>query len=109
MRFNSPALAPPQPLRPEAKAPLDTLAKVLAQHPAWQMEIEGHTDHTGDSLYNLRLSAKRAAAVADYLASLGVARPRLHPRGLGASVPLVPNPTPAQRYRNRRVRIRRRR
>jgi outer membrane protein OmpA-like peptidoglycan-associated protein len=96
-------------LRPEAKAPLDTLAKVLAQHPTWQVEIEGHTDHTGDSLYNLRLSAKRAAAVADYLASLGVARPRLHPRGLGASVPLVPNPTPAQRYRNRRVRIRRRR
>jgi outer membrane protein OmpA-like peptidoglycan-associated protein len=96
-------------LRPEAKAPLDTLAKVLAQNPAWQMEIEGHTDHTGDSLYNLRLSAKRAAAVADYLVSLGMARACLHPRGLGESVPLVPNPTPAQRYRNRRVRIRRRR
>jgi OmpA-OmpF porin, OOP family len=96
-------------LRTEAKAPLDTLAKVLAQYPTWQLDIEGHTDQTGDSLYNLRLSAKRAQAVADYLASLGVPPARLHTRGLGASAPLMPNPTPQQRHRNRRVRIRRRR
>ncbi len=63
--------------------------------------IEGHTDSSGGRAYNLDLSQRRAAAVADYLASLGVDRSRLMPRGFGFDRPL--HGRPAQSAENRRV------
>lgn len=50
--------------------------------------IEGHTDMRGGKALNQSLSARRAQAVADFLASQGVDRSRLTPRGLGYSTPL---------------------
>jgi len=50
--------------------------------------IEGHTDSSGSRLRNLDLSRRRAAAVVDYLASLGVERDRLDARGYGPDRPL---------------------
>lgn len=50
--------------------------------------IEGHTDLRGGRALNQSLSSRRAQAVADYLASLGVDRSRLQARGLGYSAPL---------------------
>ena len=50
--------------------------------------IEGHTDSRGSRALNTTLSARRAQAVADFLASQGVDRSRLVTRGFGASVPL---------------------
>ena len=50
--------------------------------------IEGHTDSIGGRAYNLDLSNRRAAAVAQYLASLGVDTNRIETRGLGYDRPL---------------------
>ena len=50
--------------------------------------IEGHTDLRGGRALNVPLSERRAQAVADFLASQGVDRSRLVPRGLGSDVPL---------------------
>lgn len=50
--------------------------------------IEGHTDAQGGRDYNLDLSQRRARAVADYLASLGVPRGRFDVRGYGFDRPL---------------------
>jgi outer membrane protein OmpA-like peptidoglycan-associated protein len=50
--------------------------------------IEGHTDLRGGRALNMALSARRAQAVADYLASRGVDRSRLVARGVGPDVPL---------------------
>jgi OmpA-OmpF porin, OOP family len=50
--------------------------------------IEGHTDAQGSREYNLDLSQRRARAVADYLASLGVSRDRFEVRGYGFDRPL---------------------
>jgi|GEM_PF-2787917 len=96
-------------LKPGAKTALNTLAKVLAPHPDWELTIEGHTDSSGGSSHNHQLSRRGVEAVADYLAIVGIPRARTHPRGWGAAQPLVPNTTPAQRRRNRRVQIKRRR
>jgi outer membrane protein OmpA-like peptidoglycan-associated protein len=63
--------------------------------------IEGHTDSIGGRAYTLELSQRRAAAVADYLASLGVDRSRLTPRGFGFDRPLPGRS--AQSAENRRV------
>lgn len=45
--------------------------------------IEGHTDSSGSRALNLDLSRRRAAAVADYLSTLGVKGDRLDIRGYG--------------------------
>lgn len=66
-----------------------------------RFRIEGHTDSRGSQALNTSLSAQRAQAVADFLASQGVDRSRLVTRGFGASVPL-PGHAPADPA-NRRV------
>lgn len=50
--------------------------------------IEGHTDLRGGRALNMDLSARRAQAVADFLASQGVDRARLTVRGFGPDRPL---------------------
>jgi outer membrane protein OmpA-like peptidoglycan-associated protein len=63
--------------------------------------IEGHTDSQGSRAYNLDLSQRRAQAVAEYLASLGVSSDRLEVRGYGFDRPL--NGRSAAAEENRRV------
>ncbi len=46
-----------------------------------RFEIEGHTDMSGGYLVNQRLSEERAKSVANYLASVGVEKNRLLPKG----------------------------
>lgn len=50
--------------------------------------IEGHTDAQGSRELNLELSKRRAQAVADYLAELGVSADRLEVKGFGFDRPL---------------------
>ncbi len=65
--------------------------------------IEGHTDATGRSDYNLKLSQDRAEAVRSLLVGQGVARGRLQSVGKGSSEPSnARDPFAAE---NRRVRI----
>jgi outer membrane protein OmpA-like peptidoglycan-associated protein len=52
-----------------------------------RFRIEGHTDSSGARATNLSLSQRRAQAVADYLASQGVAPTRLEVRGYGPDRP----------------------
>ena len=83
---------------------LDQVAAVIRSHPHLLLiEVEGHTDDRGGSAYNILLSLARAAAVADYLVSKGVARSRLVPRGFGPTRPVGSNGTPTGRAENRRV------
>jgi outer membrane protein OmpA-like peptidoglycan-associated protein len=63
--------------------------------------IEGHTDSQGSRAYNIDLSQRRAQAVAEYLASLGVSSDRLEVRGYGFDRPL--NGRSAAAEENRRV------
>lgn len=80
------------------------VADTLARHPEIaSVEIEGHTDDRGGAEHNLTLSQRRAEAVRTWLIAHGVAAIRLTARGYGLTRPLVPNITPANRARNRRV------
>ena len=60
-----------------AKATLERQAQWLQQHPAVVILIEGHTDERGTREYNLALGQERAAAMRDYLISLGVVPGRI--------------------------------
>lgn len=62
---------------------LDSIAASLIKYPNSLIDIYGFTDTTGSNTFNQGLSERRARAVADYLASKGVARSRMDTRGYG--------------------------
>lgn len=92
-------------LPPGANEFLDDLAALLRQNPDYRLELTGHTDDTGDPLANVALSLARAKAVADYLVVAGVSPARIRSHGVGSSQPVVPNDSPSNRARNRRVQL----
>jgi outer membrane protein OmpA-like peptidoglycan-associated protein len=62
---------------------LNNVAESLIKYPNSLIDVYGFTDTTGSPATNQRLSEQRAQAVADYLASRGVARARLATKGFG--------------------------
>jgi OOP family OmpA-OmpF porin len=50
--------------------------------------VTGHTDMMGSQQYNQKLSEKRAAAVAAYLASKGVPKDKIETLGMGKTSPV---------------------
>lgn len=85
---------------------LNAIAQVFNQHPDAMIEIEGHTDTSGDAEANLLLSQQRATTVREALVDRGVSRDRLVAYGYGEGIPLVDNATPEGRARNRRIEFR---
>jgi outer membrane protein OmpA-like peptidoglycan-associated protein len=88
-------------------ATLERAAQILRDNPGVRVEIEGHTDDTGNAGYNQRLSESRARSVADWLASHGIPSERMETRGYGATKPRAANDSEAHRARNRRIEFRR--
>jgi OmpA-OmpF porin, OOP family len=95
-------------LTPQAVQTLDSLGRALSDNAlvAYRFRIEGHTDTVGSRDYNRQLSARRAAAVVDYLASnFHVDRSRVEAVGMGEDHLLVPTPDQTPEPRNRRVEV----
>ncbi len=67
------------------------------------IEIQGHTDSTGSSEYNMRLGQERADAVRLYLNQKGVALNRLSTISYGETQPVDSNKSKDGRSKNRRV------
>lgn len=88
---------------PESRQVLDEAVAILQPRTSVRLEIQGHSDNTGDSAYNLKLSAKRAAAVKAYLVEQGIAADRLETKGYGDTMPAADNSTPEGRDANRRI------
>ena len=64
-------------ITPELQKRLDSTAKWMTHFSTYGLTIEGHTDVRGSESYNMILGIKRAKAVKDYLANLGIPRMRL--------------------------------
>ena len=89
---------------PSSDGLMAEIADVLIRNPQLQLvEIQGHTDNTGARAHNMDLSQRRADSVREWLSTHGVEAGRLESHGYGPDTPLVPNITPANRARNRRV------
>jgi len=84
-------------------ASLRTIADLLSQYPHIRYEVQGHTDSYGAEIYNLLLSAERAAVVKYCLISLGVPEDNLVAVGYGRNIPIADNNTEVGRALNRRV------
>ena len=76
-------------LSAEAKKNLDHIAEVLVKEPDVQISVGGHASPEGQSVYNDRLSRKRAFAVANYLDSKGVSKSRILIKHFGSRVPNI--------------------
>ncbi len=94
-------------LTAEDKAELDKLIPTLKKAHFINGEIEGHTDSTGGTAMNQKLSVRRADAVAAYLAGHGISEGRITTVGFGETKPVDSNATKEGRAHNRRVVIRR--
>ena len=77
--------------------------ELLESEPDKSIRIEGHTDSTGPTALNLRLSRQRAEAVRDALIELGIDAERMNAVGMGEEFPIATNETAQGRARNRRV------
>lgn len=90
-------------LLPASYEILDEVASVMEQNGRIRIRVEGHTDNVGKADYNKDLSARRAAAVRDYLVQKGLGDERLESAGCGQEVPIADNAVDDGRQQNRRV------
>ena len=86
----------------EDRSVLDNQAKFLNQNPTLKVTIEGHCDERGTREYNLALGEKRAAAVKDYLISVGINSERVSVVSYGKERPQVLGSNKAAWSMNRR-------
>lgn len=96
-------------LKPQALPLLMRLAGKLKDLP-YRISVEGHTDdlpiHTHRFPSNWELSAARAARVVRFFIQQGIPKGRLQAVGFADTQPRVPNTSPENRAKNRRVVIR---
>lgn len=92
-------------LQKKSYAPLNEVAQILKENPTLQLDVEGHTDASGDAAKNQILSENRAAAVKAYLVAQGIDRGRLTSAGYGIDKPIADNKTAAGKAKNRRVEL----
>lgn len=92
-------------LQPGAIEPINQLVGFLKQHTEKTIIIEGHTDNTGSSAFNTKLSLKRAEYVQSALLQRGIPAYKITAIGLGQSQPIATNTTEQGRKQNRRVEI----
>jgi len=69
------------------------------------VELNGHSDNSGNRLTNRDVSRRRALAVMDYFKANGIQESQITLRFHGESYPLAPNTNAANRAKNRRVNI----
>ncbi len=86
-------------IKPMAEPELMKVATVLESYPNAQVNVEGHTDGKGSDAYNQPLSERRAAVVAQWLATHAASnRPIFRPaagerRSLSRPTPMLMVPT----------------
>lgn len=82
---------------------LDEIATIMLSQIPYMLEIEGHTDNSGNADKNLLLSQKRADACKEYLVQKGISDSRIESIGFGDMNPIADNTSEAGRAKNRRT------
>jgi outer membrane protein OmpA-like peptidoglycan-associated protein len=85
---------------------LNSIVLVLREYDKTIIEVMGHTDSTGSTEYNQRLSESRAASVAEYLVAQKLDLRRVLTQGFGERHPIASNASAEGRQQNRRVELR---
>ena len=78
-------------LKAESIAEVENIRELLERDVKLRVQINGHTDNSGNAATNKALSLKRASSVINYLVQHGVASTRLFAKGYGSERPIVSN------------------
>ncbi|HJW15169.1 MAG TPA: peptidoglycan-associated lipoprotein Pal [Thermoanaerobaculia bacterium] len=89
-------------LRPDARQALAADAGWLKKYPSARILVEGHCDERGTEEYNLALGDRRASAVWEYLAAMGVGPTRVRTVSFGKERPFCDEETESCWQENRR-------
>ncbi len=89
-------------IRDDQRATLQINGDYLRRWTTVRVTIEGHADARGTNEYNLALGQRRANAIRDYLAGVGIAADRMVVVSKGEEEPTCREDTDACHARNRR-------
>jgi len=89
----------------ETKKEVQQVLAEVAQRPAAEVVVIGHTDRVGAELENDNLSLQRARRVKTLLIPLGIPADRIVTAGRGEREPIVPTADNVDEPKNRRVEI----
>jgi peptidoglycan-associated lipoprotein len=89
-------------IRSDASAALGKSADFLRNHPQIKVVVEGHCDERGSTEYNLALGDRRAAAVKQYMVSLGIGADRISTVSYGKEKPFCMESNESCWQQNRR-------
>jgi peptidoglycan-associated lipoprotein len=89
-------------IRSDGRAALAKTADFLRNYPQVKVVVEGHCDERGSTEYNLALGDRRAAAVKQYLVSLGIGADRMSTVSYGKEKPFCTESNEDCWQRNRR-------
>jgi outer membrane protein OmpA-like peptidoglycan-associated protein len=92
-------------LTPDARRVIEAATQAYKATGSARLDVSGYTDLAGTQAYNLRLSRRRADAVAAYMVQLGVPRNVMDVKWFGKENPRVPTPDGVREPQNRRVEI----
>ena len=82
---------------------INELSKSLSKYPNISIKVSGHASSDGSSIYNNKLSQKRAKMVKKVLLEAGIDSSRIETAWFGEDQPLNNNSTEFMRAKNRRV------
>jgi len=92
-------------LTPESNATVNDLIAIMKCFPNMNVQLQGHTDNTGDPEANKKLSVDRAEAVKALLVAGGIDGGRIETAGWGQEKPIASNDTEEGKARNRRTEL----
>ncbi|OGU58677.1 MAG: hypothetical protein A2X64_09255 [Ignavibacteria bacterium GWF2_33_9] len=94
-------------ITPESEDILMQAYETLVNYPTIEVLISGHTDDVGRHNKNVKLSLDRANAVKAWMVAKGIDSARMTTAGYGPDQPLVPNDSPENKQKNRRIEFQR--
>jgi len=92
-------------LTPDSNQTVTDLVSIMKCYPNSNVQLEGHTDSTGDPDANKKLSVDRAEAVKGMMVAAGIDPNRISTAGWGQEKPIASNDTEDGKLKNRRTEL----
>ena len=92
-------------LTPDSNQTVNDLVSIMKCYPSATVQLEGHTDSTGDPEANKKLSVDRAEAVKGMMVAAGIDPNRISTAGWGQEKPIANNDTEDGKAKNRRTEL----
>jgi len=93
-------------IRKESFPELDEVVAMMNEDTKMVIQLEGHTDNSGDPKVNMKISEDRVEVVKKYLVTKGISKDRVKTKAFGGTKPLSNDRSAKSHSLNRRVEMR---